>query len=137
MKTQIKSQQELFLADLMDFLEKNDPNHHINPQWLVQEFVDHWCQQCANGKDILWEREKAKKLRKGIKASIGGALKTWRNNSKSWHPNKWNKNSIQIKRPTQSEYDYPEINYDRYRQNIDGQQILSSGEKMKAKLFGK
>lgn len=85
----IDYQQAIFLADLMDFLKKNDPNHEINPQWLVQEFVDHWCQVCANGKDILWERERMRKLRKGVKASIGGALKTWRNNSKSWHPNKW------------------------------------------------
>ena len=88
----VEDQERFFIADLMDFLEKNDPDHSINPQWLVQEFVNHWCQPCANDKDILWERERMRKLRKGIKASIPGALKTWRNNSKSWHPNKWKKN---------------------------------------------
>lgn len=87
----LEERQQVFINQILIWLNGNDPKHEIYPEWLVQEFTDKNCELSINGKDILWEWKVKQKARKGVKASIGGALSLWKRNSQSWHPKKWQK----------------------------------------------
>lgn len=85
----LPERQQEFIKETMEILERIDPLHKINPQWMVQEFINENVQICINSKEILWDWKARKKAKNGVKACIAGALATWRGNSQDWHPNKW------------------------------------------------
>ena len=61
----------------------------VYPRWLVEEFCDHWTAKNTNGRKMAFEKEKT--------FDVMRRLKTWKNNSQEWNPNKWKKEELKFK----------------------------------------
>lgn len=70
-----------FKKKIWDWICENDPEHKEYPIWLLKEFVAHWVTIPDGGRKFYFETQK--------KWSTGGRLATWKSNSQSWHPKKW------------------------------------------------